>query len=84
MILDFACAGRDAFFALLALDKIENSPLPLGEPVYRIVRGAADASSNEHGPFIFHLDCIKSARNHRNRRNSERLEESYESSRLTV
>ncbi|HEX5315937.1 MAG TPA: hypothetical protein VFX22_04725, partial [Candidatus Kapabacteria bacterium] len=30
MILDFACAGRDALLALLALNKIENAPLPIG------------------------------------------------------
>src|SRR5690242_16314879 len=28
MVLDFARTGRDAFFALLALDKIEDAPLP--------------------------------------------------------
>jgi hypothetical protein len=31
MILDFARARRNTFFALLALNKIEHAPLPVGE-----------------------------------------------------
>src|SRR5579884_494106 len=31
MALDFTSARRNAFLSLLALDEIENSPLPLGE-----------------------------------------------------
>jgi hypothetical protein len=46
--LDFACAGRDAFLALFALDKIENALLPLGQHPCIIIRTAAKASSNEH------------------------------------
>ena len=42
MILDFTRAGRDPFLALLALDKIENAPLPLGQHVCIIVRADAE------------------------------------------
>jgi hypothetical protein len=31
MILDFSRARRNAFFALLALNKIKHAPLPVGE-----------------------------------------------------
>jgi hypothetical protein len=31
MILDFARARRDTFLALLALNKIKDAPLPVGE-----------------------------------------------------
>jgi hypothetical protein len=48
MILDFACAGCDSFLSLLALDKIENAPLSLGQHPYIIIRTATKASSNEH------------------------------------
>ena len=34
MILDFTRAWRDPFLALLALDEIEDSPLPVGQHVY--------------------------------------------------
>jgi len=47
MILDFTRAGRDPFLALLALDKIENSPLAVSQHARIIVRIAAKASSNE-------------------------------------
>jgi hypothetical protein len=33
MILDFARAGREPFLALLALNKIKNASLPLGQHV---------------------------------------------------
>jgi hypothetical protein len=38
MILDFTRTRGDPFLALLALDKIENAPLPLGQHVCIIVR----------------------------------------------
>lgn len=47
MILDFTRTWRDPFLALLALDKIENVPLPLGQHACIIGRTAAKASSNE-------------------------------------
>jgi hypothetical protein len=33
MVLDFTRAWRDPFLALLALDEIENSSLPVGQHV---------------------------------------------------
>src|SRR5438105_10243576 len=48
MILDFTRAWREPFLALLALDEIENSLLPVGQHVCIILRSIADASSNEH------------------------------------
>ena len=47
MILDFTCAWRDPFLALLALDEIENSPLPFGQHSHIIAELPAKASSNE-------------------------------------
>jgi hypothetical protein len=50
--LDFTRAWRDPFLALLALDEIENSPLPVGQHPSIIVRTAGKASSNEHLIFL--------------------------------
>jgi hypothetical protein len=47
MTLDFARAGRDAFFSLLPLDKVEYAFLPLRQHMIRIARHWRDASSNE-------------------------------------
>jgi hypothetical protein len=40
MILDFASAWRNAFFPLLALNKIKHAPLPVREPPGTILQCA--------------------------------------------
>jgi hypothetical protein len=40
MILDFACAGRNTFLALFALNKIKYAPLPVGEHAASILQSA--------------------------------------------
>jgi hypothetical protein len=40
MILDFARAGRNAFFPLLALNKIKHAPLPVGEHAGTMLQSA--------------------------------------------
>jgi integrase len=47
MILDFARAWRDPLFALLALNKIKNVSLPLGQHAGMIAQRPHKASSNE-------------------------------------
>jgi hypothetical protein len=47
MILDFARAGREPFLALLALNKIKNASLPLGQHVEWSLNVHKEASSNE-------------------------------------
>src|SRR4029453_4436563 len=48
MILDFARAWRNAFLALLTLNKIKHPPLPVGQHLEMILQTAQDASSGEH------------------------------------
>src|SRR5438874_9020103 len=48
MILDFARARRNAFFALLALNKIKHAPLPVGEHAEISYKRRQHASSHEH------------------------------------
>ena len=48
MILDFARAGRNAFFPLLALNEIKHAPLPVGEHTAPCFKAQGHASSNEH------------------------------------
>jgi hypothetical protein len=45
--LDFARAGRNPFFSLFALDKVEHSFLSLRQHTFRIAHDSGDASSNE-------------------------------------
>lgn len=47
MTLDFACAGRDTFLALLALDEMKNASLAIGQHERSIAHSRANASSNE-------------------------------------
>jgi len=49
MILDFARAGGDAFYALFALDKIKHTSLAIGQHLKEMMQCiGSSASSNEH------------------------------------